>query len=82
MDALFLHPKVVHIRMALGVLMPLIVGGLLLAWWRDWFKRAGAWSTSTAPLRRTHPARGRAKKRGPSQLVTTMRIRRLADRRS
>lgn len=36
MDALLFHPKVVHIPMALGVLMPLIAGGLLLAWWRNW----------------------------------------------
>lgn len=36
MDALLFHPKVVHIPIALGVLMPLIAGGLLLAWWRDW----------------------------------------------
>ena len=36
MDALLFHPKVVHIPIALGVLMPLIAGGLLLAWWRNW----------------------------------------------
>jgi hypothetical protein len=36
MDALLFHPKVVHIPMALGVLMPLIAGGLALAWWRNW----------------------------------------------
>lgn len=30
------HPKIVHIPMALAVLMPLISGGLLLAWWRQW----------------------------------------------
>jgi hypothetical protein len=36
MDALLFHPKVVHIPMALGVLMPLIAGGLALAWWRSW----------------------------------------------
>jgi hypothetical protein len=42
MDALFFHPKVVHIPMALGVLMPLVAGGLLLAWWRNWLPRR-AW---------------------------------------
>lgn len=42
MDALFFHPKVVHVPMALGVLMPLIAGGLLLAWWRGWLPRR-AW---------------------------------------
>lgn len=36
MDTLFFHPKVVHIPIALGVLMPLIAGGLTLAWWRGW----------------------------------------------
>jgi hypothetical protein len=41
MDALLFHPKLVHIPMALGVLMPLIAGGLLLAWWRGWLPRRG-----------------------------------------
>lgn len=36
MDSLFFHPKVVHIPIALGVLMPLLAGGVLLAWWRQW----------------------------------------------
>ncbi|MCB9653818.1 MAG: hypothetical protein H6729_06780 [Deltaproteobacteria bacterium] len=36
MDTLFFHPKVVHIPIALGVLMPLLAGGVLLAWWRQW----------------------------------------------
>lgn len=36
MDALLFHPKLVHVPIALGVLMPLIAGGLLLAWWRSW----------------------------------------------
>lgn len=31
-----MHPKIVHLPMALAVLMPLIAGGLLLAWWRQW----------------------------------------------
>ena len=42
MDALFFHPKLVHLPMALGVLMPLLSAGLLLAWWRDWLPRR-AW---------------------------------------
>src|SRR5262245_23767162 len=42
MDALLFHPKLVHVPMALGVLMPLIAGGLLLAWWRNWLPRR-AW---------------------------------------
>lgn len=33
MDQLFFHPKVVHLPMALAVLMPLVSGGLLAAWW-------------------------------------------------
>lgn len=36
MDTLFFHPKVVHIPIALGALMPLVAGGLLVAWWRQW----------------------------------------------
>jgi len=41
MDELLFHPKLVHVPMALGVLMPLIAGGLLLAWWRNWLPRRG-----------------------------------------
>jgi hypothetical protein len=40
MDTLLFHPKLVHVPMALGVLTPLIAGGLLLAWWRP---GAAAW---------------------------------------
>lgn len=36
MESLFFHPKVVHIPIALAVLMPLLAGGVLLAWWRQW----------------------------------------------
>ena len=36
MDALLFHPKLVHVPMALGVLMPLIATGLLVSWWRKW----------------------------------------------
>ena len=39
MDLLFFHPKVVHLPMALSVLMPLVAGGVLFAWWRGWFQR-------------------------------------------
>lgn len=42
MEALLFHPKVVHLPMALGVLMPLIAAGLVLAWWRNWLP-ARAW---------------------------------------
>ena len=42
MDAFFFHPKLVHVPVALGVLMPLVAGGLLLAWWRGWLP-ARAW---------------------------------------
>lgn len=34
-----LHPQLVHVPIALAVLMPLISGGLLLAWWRGWLPR-------------------------------------------
>lgn len=41
MDLTLLHPKIVHIPIALAVLMPLLSLGLILAWWRDWLpKRA------------------------------------------
>lgn len=43
MDTLFFHPKIVHLPIALGVLMPLLAGGVLLAWWRDWFP-ARSWA--------------------------------------
>lgn len=39
MDTLPLHPKLVHLPIALAVLMPLITSGLLLAWWRGWFQK-------------------------------------------
>jgi len=39
MDSLLFHPKVVHLPMALAVLMPLVTGGILFAWWRGWFDR-------------------------------------------
>ena len=41
MDGLFFHPKLVHVPIALGVLMPLVSAGLLLAWWREWLPRRG-----------------------------------------
>lgn len=31
-----LHPKIVHLPIALAVLMPLLTGGVLLAIWRSW----------------------------------------------
>lgn len=43
MDALFFHPKVVHVPVALGMLMPLVAGGLVLAWWRAWLPRQVWW---------------------------------------
>ncbi|MCA9619653.1 MAG: hypothetical protein KC731_11525 [Myxococcales bacterium] len=46
MDMLF-HPKLVHVPMALGVLMPLVAAGLLLAWWREWLP-ARAWILAVA----------------------------------
>ena len=36
MDALLFHPKVVHVPIALGVLMPFVASAVLLAWWRGW----------------------------------------------
>lgn len=43
METLPLHPKLVHLPIALAVLMPLITGGLLLAWWRDLLPRRAWW---------------------------------------
>jgi len=37
-----LHPRLVHLPIALSVLMPLVTSGLLLAWWRGWLPRR-AW---------------------------------------
>lgn len=34
-----LHPKIVHLPIALAILMPLLSTGLLLAIWRDWLQR-------------------------------------------
>lgn len=42
MDELLFHPKVVHLPIALGVLMPLVAAGLFVAWWRAWLP-ARAW---------------------------------------
>jgi len=39
MDQLLFHPRVVHLPIALSILMPLIAGGVLFAWWRGWFRR-------------------------------------------
>jgi len=39
METLPLHPKLVHLPIALAVLMPLIAGGLLVAWWRGALSR-------------------------------------------
>lgn len=36
MDSVLFHPKLVHVPIALAVLMPLVAGGLLFAWWRNW----------------------------------------------
>lgn len=47
MDPFLFHPKLVHVPMALAVLMPLVSGGLLLAWWRRWLP-ARAWVLAVA----------------------------------
>lgn len=43
MDALFFHPKVVHLPMALAVLVPLFATGIAVAWWRGWLPRRAWW---------------------------------------
>jgi len=47
MDSVFFHPKLVHLPLALGVLMPLISLGLLVAWRQDWLP-ARAWVVAVA----------------------------------
>jgi len=42
-----LHPRIVHLPIALSVLMPLVTSGLLLAWWRGWLPRK-AWAVAVA----------------------------------
>lgn len=42
MDLTLMHPKIVHLPIALAVLMPLLSLGLLVAWWRDWLPKK-AW---------------------------------------
>jgi len=39
MDLVPLHPKLVHLPIALAVLMPLVSAGLLAAWWRGLLPR-------------------------------------------
>jgi uncharacterized membrane protein len=36
---LLFHPKVVHLPIALAMLMPLVTGGVAVAWWRGWLDR-------------------------------------------
>ncbi len=43
MDLLPMHPKWVHLPMALSVLVPLFAAGLLLAWRRAWLPRRAWW---------------------------------------
>lgn len=47
MDLLPLHPKLVHVPIALAVLMPALAGGLLVAWWRGALPRR-AWVIAVA----------------------------------
>jgi uncharacterized membrane protein len=39
MDTMPLHPKIVHLPIALAILMPVVSAGLLLAWFRDLLPR-------------------------------------------
>lgn len=42
-----LHPKLVHLSLALAALMPLLSLGVLLAWWRGWMQQR-TWSIVVA----------------------------------
>lgn len=43
MGSLPLHPMIVHLPIALGVLMPLIAAAILWAWWRGVLPRPAWW---------------------------------------
>jgi hypothetical protein len=47
METLLFHPKLVHVPIALAVLMPLLAGGLAVAWWRKWLPWRG-WIVAVA----------------------------------
>jgi uncharacterized membrane protein len=47
MDAMPLHPKLVHVPIALAILMPVVSAGLLLAWFRDLVPRR-TWMVAVA----------------------------------
>ncbi len=79
MNALLFHPKVVHIPIALGVLMPLVAGVLALAWWRGWLPRR-AWllavglqalllGSSVVALRSGEAEEGRVERVVPERLL-------------
>lgn len=42
-----LHPKLVHLPIALAILMPLLASGVMLAIWREWFPKR-VWSLVVA----------------------------------
>ena len=42
-EQILFHPKIVHLPIALAILMPLLTGGLLVAWWRNWLPKR-AWT--------------------------------------
>lgn len=47
MDTLPLHPKLIHLPIALAILMPMISAGLLLAWMKDLLPKR-AWIVAVA----------------------------------
>jgi mono/diheme cytochrome c family protein len=50
MDLTLLHPKIVHLPIALAVLLPLVSGGVLLGWWRGFFQARVWWVVVTLQL--------------------------------
>ena len=39
MEVELMHPKIVHLPIALAVFMPLLAGGVALSWWKGWLPR-------------------------------------------
>lgn len=47
MEQLLFHPQTVHVPIALALVMPFVIGGLAIAWWRGWLPRR-VWAVAIA----------------------------------